>query len=329
MRDIFVYFFIIKEKIYVGGYLKKVGILIFILFVFVSMIPCKTIYAIFGIENTAYYLKKFNEVTKEMTEEHKDDDGKKIGPLEQMVNDLYKKVLNISNKTTSDEFRTYMKLYNKVNSVYKECSHDFRQTSYDYKAWKEERIDPKNENSETNKDKYAAEIVNIDKTRDDIGSKLDDYKKKMEEIFSVLSKKMSAVIQTSNILDLVANFCVIGGSVWIILGTITLAGSLKDKNGPTLQTSIWQIVGGTMIVFATYLFRNISEYPNLLNEVLSLAAQFTRVGGALWSVWGIIILAGALKDKTGPALQSAIWQIVGGIMIMMTSYLFTSVVKIV
>ena len=184
-----------------------------------------------------------------------------------------------------------------------------------------------------NESEYASEITSVDKTQQKVKKELDSCRKDMEQISSTLfnndsSESVYTVHTTyaTQILDFVANFCILGGSVWMILGTITLAGSLKDKNGPTLQTSIWQIIGGTMIVFATYLFRNSSQYPNLLNEVLWIASQFTRVGGALWLAWGVIILAGAIKDKTGPALQSAIWQIVGGIMIVMTSYLFMYVV---
>ena len=49
-----------------------------------------------------------------------------------------------------------------------------------------------------------------------------------------------------------------------------------------------------------------------LQQVLDLVSKFAIVGGGLWLVWGVIVLAGGLKDKNGPALQSGIWQIVGG-----------------
>lgn len=129
----------------------------------------------------------------------------------------------------------------------------------------------------------------------------------------------------TDLLNLVASFDNIGGSIWMVWGTIVLASSLKDKNGPGLQSGIWQIVGGLMIMVATVLFRNISTNALLLDEVLSIGGKFAMFGGALWAIWGVIILAGALKEKTGPALQSAIWQIVGGILIMAASTLFSLV----
>ena len=39
-----------------------------------------------------------------------------------------------------------------------------------------------------------------------------------------------------------------------------------------------------------------------LQQVLDLVSKFAIVGGGLWLVWGVIVLAGGLKDKNGPAL---------------------------
>ena len=65
---------------------------------------------------------------------------------------------------------------------------------------------------------------------------------------------------------------------------------------------------------------------DLLNQVLTLVTKFATIGGGLWLVWGVIILAGALKDKNGPAMQSGTWQIVGGGMIIVAAQMFASVV---
>ena len=65
---------------------------------------------------------------------------------------------------------------------------------------------------------------------------------------------------------------------------------------------------------------------DLLNQVLELVSKFAIIGGGLWLVWGVIVLAGGLKDKNGPALQSGIWQIVGGGMIIAAAALFNYVV---
>lgn len=66
---------------------------------------------------------------------------------------------------------------------------------------------------------------------------------------------------------------------------------------------------------------------DLLQTVIGLIVQFVTIGGALWLVWGVVILAGGLKDKNGPALQSGIWQIVGGGLIMASAQIFSNVVR--
>ena len=64
---------------------------------------------------------------------------------------------------------------------------------------------------------------------------------------------------------------------------------------------------------------------DLLNQVLTMITRFATIGGGLWLVWGVVVLAGGLKDKNGPALQSGIWQIVGGGLIIAAAILFNSV----
>lgn len=64
---------------------------------------------------------------------------------------------------------------------------------------------------------------------------------------------------------------------------------------------------------------------NLLNDVLDLITKFAIIGGGLWLVWGAVVLAGGLKDKNGPALQSGIWQIVGGGLIIAAAALFSTI----
>lgn len=64
---------------------------------------------------------------------------------------------------------------------------------------------------------------------------------------------------------------------------------------------------------------------DLLNQVLTMITRFATIGGGLWLVWGVVVLAGGLKDKNGPALQSGIWQIVGGGLIIAAAVLFNNV----
>ena len=65
---------------------------------------------------------------------------------------------------------------------------------------------------------------------------------------------------------------------------------------------------------------------DLLTSVLDLVTKFAITGGGLWLVWGAVVLAGGLKDKNGPALQSGIWQIVGGGLIIAAAALFQAAV---
>jgi hypothetical protein len=66
----------------------------------------------------------------------------------------------------------------------------------------------------------------------------------------------------------------------------------------------------------------------LISDVLNMLTQFSIVGGAFWAIWGVIVLAGGLKDKNGPALQSGIWQIVGGALIIVAAAMFQTVITI-
>lgn len=65
---------------------------------------------------------------------------------------------------------------------------------------------------------------------------------------------------------------------------------------------------------------------DLLNNVIELVTKFAIIGGGFWLVWGVVVLAGGLKDKNGPALQSGIWQIVGGGLIIAAAAMFASVI---
>ena len=63
----------------------------------------------------------------------------------------------------------------------------------------------------------------------------------------------------------------------------------------------------------------------MLQTVLQLFAQFATLGGGIWLVWGVIILAGALRDQNGPQIQTGVWQVVGGGFIIAAALLFQNV----
>ena len=65
---------------------------------------------------------------------------------------------------------------------------------------------------------------------------------------------------------------------------------------------------------------------SVVTSALQLFSQFAIIGGGLWAVWGVITLAGGLKDQNGPATQSGVWQVVGGGLIIAAAALFSTVV---
>ncbi len=67
-----------------------------------------------------------------------------------------------------------------------------------------------------------------------------------------------------NVFDLISKFTMVGGGLWLIWGTVILAGALKDKNGPQLQQGIWQIVGGGLILVAAAWFATSFDISSLV-----------------------------------------------------------------
>lgn len=63
----------------------------------------------------------------------------------------------------------------------------------------------------------------------------------------------------------------------------------------------------------------------MLQQILTLFVTFATIGGGLLIVWGAIATGTALKDQNGPQIQSGIWQIVGGGLIVAAAQLFNSI----
>ena len=64
---------------------------------------------------------------------------------------------------------------------------------------------------------------------------------------------------------------------------------------------------------------------DMLNTILSLFTKFAIIGGGMWLVWGAIVTGGALKDHNGPQIQTGVWQIVGGGLIIAAAALFQQI----
>lgn len=52
-----------------------------------------------------------------------------------------------------------------------------------------------------------------------------------------------------------------------------------------------------------------------INKAQSLLTKAAETGGGLWAFWGLVQLGIAIKDSNGPGIQGAIFQIVGGALI--------------
>ena len=68
-----------------------------------------------------------------------------------------------------------------------------------------------------------------------------------------------------------------------------------------------------------------ADSGSVVTSALQLFSQFAIIGGGLWAVWGVVTLAGGLKDQNGPATQSGVWQVVGGGLIIAAAALFSNI----
>lgn len=66
----------------------------------------------------------------------------------------------------------------------------------------------------------------------------------------------------------------------------------------------------TMTFFCTPVF------ADALTDAQSLLSKAATAGGGLWAVWGIVQLGINIRDHQGPGISGAIWQIIGGGLIM-------------
>lgn len=61
------------------------------------------------------------------------------------------------------------------------------------------------------------------------------------------------------------------------------------------------------------------------STAMSLLSKGTIAAGGLLTLWGLVQLGGAIKDHNGPGMQNAIFQVVGGAIIMAAGALFTNI----
>ncbi|MDN5585223.1 MAG: hypothetical protein L0G69_01520 [Brevibacterium sp.] len=63
----------------------------------------------------------------------------------------------------------------------------------------------------------------------------------------------------------------------------------------------------------------------MLDTIINLLIWAATLGGGIWLVWGAIILAGGLRDQNGPQIQTGVWQVVGGGVIIAAAQIFNQV----
>ena len=61
--------------------------------------------------------------------------------------------------------------------------------------------------------------------------------------------------------ELMTRACTLGGGAVTGWGVVLLGGALKDKNGVSMDTGIWQIIAGVIIIAGGQLFGNLVGTP--------------------------------------------------------------------
>ncbi len=69
----------------------------------------------------------------------------------------------------------------------------------------------------------------------------------------------------------------------------------------------------TGCVFSTACFA--AGGGDAINTAKQLLSKAATAGGGLWAVWGLVQFGMSIKDNNGPGIGGAVWQIVGGAII--------------
>ncbi|VDG75777.1 Uncharacterised protein [Actinobaculum suis] len=64
---------------------------------------------------------------------------------------------------------------------------------------------------------------------------------------------------------------------------------------------------------------------DILQSVLEFITKAATIGGSMWALWGGIEFWLAQRDQNGAAKQQAIWQIIGGAMIVAMAGMFARI----
>lgn len=89
---------------------------------------------------------------------------------------------------------------------------------------------------------------------------------------------------------------------------------LNKKTNKFLTSKTLNFIVMTMI-FSLFIFVMpcfCAGGADALTSARDLLSKGATAGGGLWAVWGLVQLGMSVKDHNGPGIQGAIWQIIGG-----------------
>ena len=88
---------------------------------------------------------------------------------------------------------------------------------------------------------------------------------------------------------------------------------IKDER----TTKIWRVIGSTAVLMMTVFCMNVfaADGGDAITTAKNLLSKAATAGGGLWAVWGLVTLGMSIKDSNGPGIGNAIWQILGGAII--------------
>ena len=66
---------------------------------------------------------------------------------------------------------------------------------------------------------------------------------------------------------------------------------------------------------------------NIAHVLLDMIAYWVGIAGGMWGIWGVVTFATGLHNNAGPQIQSGLWGIIGGGLIIAAAALFKTIVS--
>ena len=85
--------------------------------------------------------------------------------------------------------------------------------------------------------------------------------------------------------------------------------------GKTASFIFMTLLFSLMFCMLVYAEGDATTANSALTSAQGLLSKAAIAGGGLWAVWGLVQLGMSIKDHNGPGIGGAVWQIVGGAVI--------------